>query len=210
MELVEKLDRLMGQIIFEDINNKEMEDWFEERTRGHIERVQQAASEIVEEYPEFKELLEIVKVHDASKFEEPERTPYISLTWRHKLEDAEDDYDPINNKGYQTPGMLEKEDENTACVYHIQNNTHHPEYWLEDKDEANINSKDRNKSDKIVDASKMPDIAIAEMISDWAAMSREIGKNTVREWYDAQKDVRWHFSNAQDILIDKLLKVFED
>jgi len=30
-----------------------------------------------------------------------------------------------------------------------------------------------------------------------------------REWYNKQKDVRWHFSPEQDKLIDKLLKVFE-
>jgi len=41
----------------------------------------------------------------------------------------------------------------------------------------------------------MPDIAIAEMIADWQAMSEELKKNSAREWFDKQKDVRWHFSD---------------
>jgi len=56
----------------------------------------------------------------------------------------------------------------------------------------------------------MPDIDVAEMVSDWQAMSEELGTNTSREWYDKVKDVRWRFSPEQDLLIDKLLKVFEE
>jgi hypothetical protein len=55
----------------------------------------------------------------------------------------------------------------------------------------------------------MPPIDIAEMVADWQAMSEELKNNTAREWYNKQKDVRWHFSEEQDQLIDKLLKVFE-
>jgi len=188
---------------------REMEAFFEQRTRAHIQRVQQAADKIADALPEFNELPDIAKDHDASKLEDPERNPYISLTWRHKQEIVDDEFDPINGEGYQHPGMLDKEDENKATLHHVKNNAHHPEYWLKNKDEANINSEDRNKSDRCVDASKMSDMAIAEMVADWIAMSEELQKNTAREWYDSNKNVRWSFSEHQDQLIDKLLKVFE-
>ena len=75
---------------------------------------------------------------------------------------------------------------------------------------SSINAKDRDKSDECVDASKMPDLAIVEMVADWQAMAEELKKNTAREWFNKQKDVRWHFSEHQEELIDKLLKVFEE
>jgi hypothetical protein len=47
------------------------------------------------------------------------------------------------------------------------------------------------------------------MVADWQAMSEELKTNTAREWFNKQKDVRWHFSKHQEQLIDKLLSVFE-
>ncbi len=61
---------------------------------------------------------------------------------------------------------------------------------------------------KPIDVSAMPNTYIAELVADWQAMGEELG-NAAREWYDKQKDVRWHFSPGQDQLIDRLLKVFE-
>ena len=123
-------------------------------------------------------------------------TPYISLTWRKK---------PNSN----AKNLLSKEEEAEATMHHIKSNPHHPEYHLENKDDANLDPKDRDKSSKCVDASLMTDIAIAEMVADWQAMAEELKKNTSREWFDEQKDVRWHFSKKQEQLIDKLLKAFE-
>ena len=179
---------------------QDKEEWFIERTTKHIELVNTAARSIVAEYPEYEALLQQVKNHDASKFEEPERTPYISISWRHKKD---------NYNSYKKPGTLPNEEENKATLHHITTNSHHPEYHLKDKSQANINSKDRDKSDKVVDASAMPDIDVAEMVADWQAMSEELKKNTAREWFNKQKDVRWHFSKHQEQLIDKLLGVFE-
>lgn len=179
--------------------------WFIARTNSHINLVKRAARKIVDAYPEFRDLLQRVGKHDASKFKEPERTPYIEITWRHKS----DDFDPIKGKGYQTPGTLSNKDENEATLHHITTNSHHPEYHLRNKSLANIDSKDRDKSKRCIDASEMPDLDVAEMVADWQAMAEEIGKNTAREWFDKQKDVRWHFSDKQEQLIDKLLRVFE-
>jgi len=206
--------KIMYSPLFEELNNvnleqDEKEQHFIDRTNKHIQLVQNAAAKIVEAYPEFAELLKQVEVHDDSKFEEPERTPYIEITWRHRLEKKKGEYDPYNDKGYQTPGKLEKEEENKATVHHVTTNSHHPEYHLKDKSDANINKDDRDKSDKVVDASLMPDIDVAEMIADWQAMAEELQTNSAREWFEKQKDVRWHFSKHQVELIDKLLKVFE-
>ena len=173
--------------------------YFLDRTKKHISLVQKSVKKIVEEYPEFSDLIKKVKKHDQSKFEEPELTPYISLTWRKK---------PGNSDN--TKGLLSKEKENEATLHHIKSNSHHPEYHLEDKEDANIDSEDRDKSKKCVDVSLMPDIDIIEMVADWQSMSIELGKNTSREWFDEQKNVRWKFSKKQEKLIDKILKVFEN
>lgn len=188
------------------------EQFFVDRTNKHILLVQGAADKILKAYPEYDTsiLRDQLEVHDASKLEEPERTPYVEITWRHKLEKEEGEYDPYNGKGYQTPGKLEKEDENEATLHHITTNSHHPEYHLENKSDANVNKDDRSKSDKCVDASLMPPSDIVEMIADWQAMSEELKTNTAREWFEKQKDVRWHFTEKQEELIDKLLKVFEE
>lgn len=207
--------RDMFERVLEQVNwQEEMEKHFEDRTNLHIALVQKAIDKIITANPEWKEFDENAlyargRIHDASKLVEPERTPYISITWRHKLEKAQGEYDPYNGKGYQLPGLLKKEEENKATLHHITTNAHHPEYHLKNKDDANINAKDRDKSDNCIDASLMTALDIAEMIADWQAMAEELQTNTAREWYNKQKDVRWYFSKEQGILIDKLLKVFE-
>lgn len=171
---------------------------FVERTNSHIDLVQRAAKKIAERFAEFKPLLEAAAKHDASKFQEPERGPYIDLTWQHKHD---------NFKSYKTPGTLPDDAINEATLHHIVNNEHHPEFWNPEK--ANLDPENRDKSVRVIDVSKMPPLAIAEMVADWQAMSEELKKNTAREWYDSQKDVRWRFSPGQDALIGKLLVVFE-
>lgn len=195
--------------LLEGILENEKEKHFLDRTHKHIALVGKAITKIMDAFPEFSELLGRAIIHDQSKFEEPERTPYIQITWRHKLENEKGGYDPYKDKGYKTPGKLAKEDENKATLHHITTNSHHPEYHLFDKSDANINSQDRDKSNKVVDASRMPALDVAEMVADWQAMSEELGTNTAREWYDKQKGVRWSFSGSQEKLINKLLKVFE-
>ena len=172
---------------------KKMEDWFEKRTKRHIGLVGKFCKKIAEYDDRFEELLERAKVHDASKFEDPEVEPYIELTWQKK-----------NNPDYKTTKKI-----NDATLHHVKGNKHHPEYHLEDKSEANISSEDRDKSNKCVDASNMDDISIAEMIADWQAVAEELKENTAREWHNKVKDKRWSWSKKQEELIDKFLKVFE-
>jgi hypothetical protein len=177
----------LTQLYEEKLDKKEQ--FFHARTRKHIKLIKQAARQIVAKYPELKKLLIQVESHDASKFQEPEYTPYLSLTWN-KFKGIKD-----------TDARF-----NAATLHHMTTNSHHPECHLDDKAKANLDPKD--KSLKCVDATKMPDLDIAEMVADWQAMSVELKKNTVKQWYDSQKDVRWHFSDEQDALINKLIEVF--
>ena len=65
---------------------KEMVDFFEERMHDHIRQVGEAIDKIIEHCPYLKTFLEErKKLHDCSKFEEPERSPYIWITWFYKL-----------------------------------------------------------------------------------------------------------------------------
>jgi len=112
-----------------EVSYEEKVKHFEERTNLHIGLVQKAAAKIVKAHPELSELTDIVKNHDDSKLNGPEREPYINISWRHKVEKEGGEYDPYNGKGYQTPGQLKKEDENEATERHIFTQKHHPEYW---------------------------------------------------------------------------------
>jgi hypothetical protein len=181
-------------------NYGEKEEYFEKRTKEHIERVQNAAKRIVESLNQFEGVLEQVKHHDESKLKEPERTPYIAITWKHKTDRC---------NGYKKPVTLPDPKETAATVHHIVNNEHHPEYWAPRAD-VDLDPKDRSKNRKLVDATKMNDVSIVEMVADWVAISEELQNNTPREWFNSQKDVRWHFSPYQEKLIDRCLRVFEN
>lgn len=197
--LLEKVMEV-GCIMEQRVSREEQEKHFEDRTQMHISLVKDAILKIVEELPELSELADRIETHDESKFLEPERTPYVLVSWKHKCkkDGMEFNCTPEQEK------MMHK-----ATLHHIMNNSHHPEYHLEDKSEANIDLTDRDKAVKCIDASRMPNIDVAEMVADWQAMSEELGTNTARQWYDKQKNVRWKFSEEQDNLIDRILRVFE-
>ena len=191
----------MLKSICEDVDGvSQKEAWFEKRTDRHVAAVQANAQKIADAFPDLADdLMAQVAHHDDSKYEEPERAPYIELTWKHK----NDKYD-----SYKTPGTISDDEINQATMHHIKGNKHHPEYW--NKEDANLDPEDRDKSVESLDASKMDNVSIAEMIADWQAMSEEVGKNTAREWFEKNKDVRWSFNEDQTALIDKLLNVFEE
>ena len=100
---------------------------FVDRTNNHIALVKKAAAEIVDVYPEYAELLSQVEMHDASKFEEPELSPYIELTWL-KKRNQDDDGD---------------KDIEEATLHHIKNNKHHPEYHNKSKAKNKENNKNK-------------------------------------------------------------------
>jgi hypothetical protein len=191
------INEIYENLISEQSEEEEKIAFFMDRLQEHIDRVKSAAYDIAQAYPEFSELVDQAEEHDASKFEEPEKSPYIELTWAKKLEKE------TGRKFDSTPEITQ------ATLHHIKNNRHHPEFHLEDKTKANLSSTNRDESIECVDATNMPDLDVAEMVADWQAMSEELGTNTAREWFDDVKDVRWKFSVEQEELIDRLLKVFE-
>ena len=185
--------------LFEELRDLNLKDekqlFFLLRTQNHINLVREAALKIVAVYPELEELIVNVVDHDKSKFEEPEKIPYIELTWnrRHGGELSDEMQDQITK----------------ATLHHIKTNPHHPEYHLKDETKVELKSTNRDESIECVDAFGMDELSLAEMVSDWQAVSVELGTNTARQWFNDVKDVRWAFTDKQEEFIDKLLKVFE-
>ena len=173
----------------------EMLKFFRERTDRHVALVKKYAGELIKMYPQYADkLIENVKDHDASKYEEPERTPYIHITWMYKTKDTDNPY--------KIPEAI---DDQVATYHHVTNNPHHPEYYT-DTDINAINRKDRDAiPDHIIDATKMPAHAILEMVADWCAMSEEKG-NTPQAWADMVVNKRWKFTPAQVDLIYKAME----
>lgn len=178
-------------------NYQEMKDWFDKRTNNHIELVQKYCKKIEDYDPEkFKGLIERGKIHDDSKFKDPEMEPYIYISWKYKCKD--------DGVDFKLPeGMDDKMNE--ATEHHILNNSHHPEYFC-DKTENLINTNDRDKTpDEMIDATKMEDLDVAEMVSDWCSMSEERG-NSPKSWADKNVNVRWKFTDKQKELIYELIE----
>jgi len=185
---------------FKDGITEEMEKFFEERTARHIGLVQKYGQKIADLGEEFSELAEIVQQHDQSKLEEPERTPYVFVTWQYKCKDDGTEFNP--------PADI-KEMMSKATEHHVKNNAHHPEFHSPQEVDL-INREDRDKPpEEMVDATQMPSLAISEMVADWCAMSEEKG-NTPMEWADKNVNVRWKFTEDQKNLIyDLMSKVWE-
>ena len=174
----------------------DMIEWYEVRTQTHIARVHKYVNKIVDKFPQFSELKQIVKSHDQSKFEEPERTPYIFITWDYRCK--------RDGVSFDMPKVM-KEKMNKATEHHILHNKHHPEAWDENYDSSMLNRDDRDAvPDTMVDGTKMPDIYIAEMCADWMAMSEELN-SVPQDWADMNVNKRWKFDENQVNLIYDIL-----
>ena len=177
-------------------DNEEMESFFEKRTNNHISLVQKYISKIQElDFVELdSDILEEEKDHDSGKWEEPEYTPYLHTTWKYKMKDEGKEYNPSKD-------IKEKMD--GATFHHITTHKHHPDYWDENITPEALNSKDRDKPGKEVDATEMPLSYVASMMADWCAMSEEKG-TSLKKWIKDNVNVRWKFSPEQVKLINKL------
>jgi hypothetical protein len=166
---------------------------FYKRTLEHIERVKNNAL-IIYKYDSirFKLLLDQTDFHDASKFKEPEFTPYVQLSY----------YYSCKRKGISCETDPElKELIKDAVFHHIKNNRHHPEYYFDDAI--------RERDGQIIDATKMPAIPISEMVCDWMAMSQELN-NSVVDFADSVVNKKFIFSPDQVTLIYDLIGVLKD
>lgn len=180
----------------------EMVDFFEKRTERHIELVQKYCRVLNDEFTEVDGLEERGRFHDVSKLVEPERTPYIFITWDHEVDD------------YEIPDGVDKL---RATRHHILTNAHHPEYHddrlvLGDA-EGMLRPEDRDwgpEGDLVVDATEMPAVDILEQVADCAAMSEELGANTVREWFEEKIGCRWDYGDENEALIWEAIGALED
>ncbi len=171
----------------------EMKTWFEKRTQKHINGVDKYLKIY---YHGDIPTITLKEKHDASKFKEPEYSPYVIITW--------DYYCKKHNLPFKISEDI-KERMNQATLHHIKSNRHHPEFWTErtvdlisrgDRDSANIPT-------IIIDS--MPEYALVEMCADWCAMSEE-KDNTPFEWYDKVIGVRWDFGVSTNKRIYEILK----
>ncbi len=170
------------------MTTEDLKELFLKRTTGHIERVKQNALTIYRYNPiKFKHLLAQAEGHDASKFEEPEYTPYIQLSY----------YYMCKKKGIEVETSSDmKEQIKDAVFHHLKNNKHHPEYYY---DKAS-----RDRTGQLIDAKNMPIISIAEMVCDWKAMSQELD-NSVLDFASTVIGKKYTFSSDQVILIYELI-----
>jgi hypothetical protein len=169
----------------------EMVNLFYSRTERHIVLVQKYAQIIYEYFDRVSaELVTNAFKHDASKYQPPEYTPYVYLTWGKQ---NNMDFTSICRKmpeckihGFRTPRDIQTAIDK-ATLHHITTNKHHPEYYA-----PNV-SDDKNK---IIIATAMDLISLAEMCADWAAMSEELGTDLVK-WAYEKIGVKWRFHPHQ-------------
>ena len=157
---------------------KEMEEFFELRTKAHIEAVNKWSEVLKREYKEEWDFSN----HDSSKFSPEEREGYIYLTWAHKCK--------RDQREFHVSEDMQKE-MNQTILLHKTRNSHHPEYW-------------GNQEGVIINACKMPREAIAEMVCDWLAMAEELGCDVIH-WANSVIGIRWSFHQTQIQFIYQLL-----
>jgi hypothetical protein len=148
----------------------------------------------------FGGLADRIKIHDRSKFEDPEIEPYIYITWMYKCQ--------ADGVEFTVPEEI-KAQMNEATEHHIKANRHHPEYHC-DKTENLINTGNRDAvpdgaEEDIIDGSKMLDLDVAEMVADWCAVSAERGTHP-KDWADMNIDKRWRFTEPHRKLIYELIE----
>jgi hypothetical protein len=135
----------------------EMIAFFERRTNDHVERVRRCLALMAEVTDHGEELLERAKVHDASKYSEEERIPYVWLTEYHRRR--------RRGEPFEYPeGMAERVQR--AIRHHVTSNRHHSEFHADPND--------------------MSEVDLIEMVCDWTAMAQEFGQDggSARGWAD--------------------------
>lgn len=180
---------------FTMLENQEMIDHFKTRTDNHRLNVLDFLEKALKLNLISQDDFDLHSNHDASKYKEPEYTPYLHISWKYKLAREGKKYNP--SKDILDQMVI-------ASFHHVTNNSHHPEYWDDnwtlDKDAHNPDDRDKPRS-SIVDATKMPDDAIVAMCCDWCGMSREVG-GTPMEWANKNVNVKWKFTDNQVKLIN--------
>ena len=159
---------------------------YKEYLTGHISNVAKALEvlatlDIPYVTEHIEELREIVKEHDASKYEEPEWSAYLHHFY------------PTNDE----EAMMEEEFEN-ACKHHIRANKHHWNYWC-DEDNNLIEDIDEEEY-------KLHTI---ERICDWLSMAAQHDEGPTEYW-NANKDYIVQPDYARELCDEIFPKIPED
>lgn len=169
----------------------EREAHFLKRTLTHILRVKRNVLALIEaDFPvDAVALMQQNARHDATKFEEPEKSTYVDITWMYRCRREGVPFEVDDPGGF-------KQRSAKATLHHVMHNPHHPEFFAPS---ASINAEDRDSPpDEMVDGTRMSDIGLVEMCCDWVAMSQEkLGHNSAHDWAKANVNVRWKFSEKQ-------------
>ena len=173
----------------------EMKEFFDARTKKHIDLVKKYCKKIYDIYgDQFEGIIERGEAHDESKWTEPEMEPYIFITWDYKCKDEDKKFDvPDDIKKMMTD----------ASEHHVNNNEHHPEFHCSKKGKINKEDRDANP-DEIIDATSMEGLDIVELCADWMAMSEEKGNSPI-DWADEKIGKRWKFNDEAIYLIYDIL-----
>ena len=159
---------------------------YTEYLTGHIGNVSKALELLYSlEIPYVQEhidkLRDIVKEHDASKYEEPEWSAYLHHFY------------PTNDE----EAMMEEEFEN-ACKHHIRANKHHWNYWC-DEDNNLIEDIDEEEYK----------LYTIERICDWLSMAAQHDEGPTEYW-NANKDYIVQPDYARELCDEIFPKIPED
>ena len=177
---IKELDSILSKPVRNN-KNKSLEKKFLDRTYNHIDRVNNNIISISDKLSSpIVDIFRRGRSHDATKLTSDEFWPYVWLTEQHRRKDNGEPELELSKE------MQEKI--NKATEHHILNNRHHPEY--------NNSPDDMNELD------------IAEMVSDWAAMSQELN-SSLKEWADKNVNKSWKWNKENTELIWNLINMFE-
>ena len=168
------------------MTQKQSIEKYKEYLIGHISNVAKALEvlatlDIPYVTKHIDELREIVKEHDASKYEEPEWSAYLHHFY------------PTNDE----EAMMEEEFEN-ACKHHIRANKHHWNYWC-DEDNNLIEDIDEEEYK----------LYTIERICDWLSMAAQHDEGPTEYW-NANKDYIVQPDYARELCDEIFPKIPED
>ena len=134
---------------------------------------------------DYERLGDMIKDHDQSKYTKEEFEGFRCYYYPTAEEEADVESKPIRKAKYDS-----------AWLYHLRRNAHHPEFWIYKDDEGHIR------------LHPMDPIHIAEMIIDWAAMGIVFGDTAYNYWHDNIHSKPLHSDSIA--LVDKCIDIFKD
>lgn len=159
-----------------------MVEFYERRTKEHIERVRRCLFVMAEATDYTEDLKERAGAHDESKFEPEELVPYIWLTEFHRCRRSGEPFT-------YPDGMLARVQ--AAIDHHMSVNRHHPDFHADPND--------------------MSDVDLIEMVCDWTAMSQEFDQNggSARAWADKTIGTRIHFNEEKRRFVYDMIELLD-